>query len=63
MRIGQLLAFFFGCYTQRFFRDLPFRGVGIFEVEPDSPTQPKPAAPPIHPCPYDRDGKDRPSFY
>ncbi len=63
MRIGQLLAIFFGCHTQRFFQDLPFWGFGIFEVEPDSPTLPKPTAPPIHPCPYDRDWKDGPNFY
>jgi hypothetical protein len=62
MNIGQLLLIFIGCHASRFYNYSPIWGIGILGVEPETPRPPIPHAPPIHPCPYQRDGLDHPSY-
>lgn len=62
MKIGQLLLIFFGCHFNRYRNYSPIWGIGICGVEPDTPRPPMPQAPPIHPCPDQRDGVDHPFF-
>ena len=57
-----LLKEWFTCSTSWFDATNTFRGIGIFGVEPESPRPAMPDAPPMHPCPDQRDGPTRPFF-
>ena len=50
-----VLSDWFRCFARRFDADNTFRGIGIFGVEPETPKPALPDAPPIHPCPDQRD--------
>ena len=57
-----MLSDWFRCYSRRFTPYSTFRGIGIFGVEPETPKPALPDAPPIHPCPDQRDGVGNPFF-
>lgn len=63
-RIFELFEWLGWLDLTRWYHDRPFRGIGIFGVEPSAPKPPVPDAPPIRPCPYDRDpgNLERPIF-
>jgi hypothetical protein len=57
-----VLSNWFTCCTPRFMPDHTYRGIGFFGIEPESPRPILPDAPPMHPCPDQREDVSRPFF-